>query len=439
MRQFSVGSLRLAVRAELDGTRARTLRLLHGLPDADVQRQPSPVVSPPAWDLGHVAWFEDQWLVARLGAEPVSAPGAARLYDAEVQPRPGRGGLALADRQGCLRYLAEVRTAALRVLAGLDLEAEDPLLRGGFVHRMIVNHEAQHQENMLHSLARMPRYRAPREAAAPRPRQRVGGMVRVPAGPFPLGRDLEPGVYDNEAPAHEVDVPEFWIDAAPVTNGDFLRFVEAGGYHERGWWSEDGWELRGALRWEHPLDWQRAPQGWARRSFDTVALLAPDEPVMHVSWYEAEAYARWAGKRLPTEPEWEKACAWDPVARRKLPWPWGDAPWSPERANLGQRLFQPAPVGSYPGGRSPVGCHQMLGDVWEWTASELGPYPGFKPFPYAGYSVPWMRGGWFVLRGGSWATSPSIARPTFRNWAQPDHRHIFAGFRCARSEAPEGA
>jgi gamma-glutamyl hercynylcysteine S-oxide synthase len=432
-------TLRRALALALEEVRRDTHRLAAGVPDERFQAQVEAVVSPPAWDLGHIAWFEDQWLVAALGQPPVHGPEAATLYDADRNPRPERGGLDLPDRAAVLRRQAEVRAAALHALEGLDLDGKDPLTRGGFVHRMIQNHEAQHQENLLHGLARMEAYAAPRLGPLPEPRAAVEGMVRIPGGPFPMGADLAPGVYDNEAPAHEVDVPEFWLDAAPVTNAQFLRFVEAGGYAEQAHWSEDGWLLREALGWQHPWGWERRGQGWVRRAFDRVAPLDPRQPVVHVSWYEADAYARWAGKRLPTEAEWEKAATWDHEAQAKRAWPWGDAPWEPHRANLGGRLFDPALVGAFPEGATPHGVHQLSGDVWEWTSSELRPYPGFRAYPYDAYSVPWMQGGWFVLRGGSWASRAHLARPTFRNWGQPDHRQLFAGFRCASSAAPRGA
>jgi iron(II)-dependent oxidoreductase len=152
--------------------------------------------------------------------------------------------------------------------------------------------------------------------------------------------------------------------------------------------------------------------------------------VQHVSFYEAEAYAQWAGRRLPTEAEWETA-ATSTADGEKLLQPWGDAPHR-GRANVGRARFAPAPVGSYPGGVSPVGCHGMLGDVWEWTASPFRAYPEFEPFPYPEYSAVFFDGGYRVLRGGSWATHPLVARATFRNWDHPQRRQIFSGFRTAR-------
>jgi iron(II)-dependent oxidoreductase len=248
-----------------------------------------------------------------------------------------------------------------------------------------------------------------------------------------MGTDVDPWAYDNEMPAHEVELAPFWIDTAPVDNASFLGFVGSGGYGDSRWWTEEGWAWRQKAGLEHPQFWQREGAGsWSRRRYGRIEALPLDEPVQHVCWYEADAFARWAGKRLPTEAEWEMAASWDSTARRKLRFPWGDEAPEEHRANLGQRRFGPAPVGAYPAGASPWGCHQMVGDVWEWTSTDFLPYPGFASFPYREYSEVFFGGGYKVLRGGSWATHPVAIRTTFRNWDWPIRRQIFCGFRCAR-------
>jgi iron(II)-dependent oxidoreductase len=258
--------------------------------------------------------------------------------------------------------------------------------------------------------------------------------VLVAEGPFLLGNADEPWAYDNERAQHEVDLPAFWIDTTPVTNRAFAEFVAAGGYEDPSFWSEMGWSWQSEARFEHPQFWLRDGDGpWSRRRFGTIELLPLDDPVQHVCWYEAEAYARWTGKRLPTEQEWEKAASWDPEHGLKRRFPWGDEQPGPEHANFGGRRFSPAPVGSYPAGASAYGCLQMLGDVWEWTSSDFRSYPGFAAFPYREYSEVFFGNEYKVLRGGSWATHPLVARTTFRNWDFPIRRQIFAGFRCARS------
>jgi iron(II)-dependent oxidoreductase len=215
-----------------------------------------------------------------------------------------------------------------------------------------------------------------------------------------------------------------------VTNGSFLEFVEADGYRDGPAWTPAGREWRDRERLEAPMSWKRDGSGaWFRIRFGNREPLPLEEPVQHVSWYEADAFARWAGRRLPTEPEWERAASWD--GRRKRRYPWGYE-FEPRRANLGAARFRPSPVGSFPAGAAPCNARQLVGDVWEWTASDFVGYPGFRPFPYAEYSEVFFGSEYKVLRGGSWATHPDAVRTTFRNWDFPVRRQLFAGFRTAR-------
>jgi iron(II)-dependent oxidoreductase len=418
-------------------TRLRTRELVSPLDDAALGRQWSPIMSPLAWDLGHIANFEEQW-VRRAHFPTRRRDDAARerdrLYDAVAHARPTRGALPLLDRRGALAYLDDVRRHTFEAIAGATFPASDPLLRDGFVHAMLAQHEAQHTETMLQTvqLAGLA-YEPARREAPPSARVVVdeGWQAWVPAGPFLMGTDDRALAYDNERPRHEVTLAAYRIDVAPVTNAAYRRFVEDGGYRHRAHWDDAGWAWLQTSGAEHPGGWRRSAGGWRERAFGRDEPLLDDQPVVHISWYEAGAYARWAGKRLPTEAEWEKAAAWDLerlVPRRH---PWGDAAYTPERANLDQRCFAPAAVGAYPTGTSYFGCHQMLGCVWEWTASDFGPYPGFEVFPYPEYSALHFGRGYKVLRGGSWATQPLVARNTFRNWDLPERRQIFAGFRCA--------
>jgi iron(II)-dependent oxidoreductase len=297
---------------------------------------------------------------------------------------------------------------------------------------MIVQHEQQHDETMLatHQL----RLGAPVLDAPPPPAARavVSDEVAVPGGAFTMGTSTEPWALDNERPAHQVHVPSFFLDAAPVTNRQFAAFIDDGGYTERRWWSEAGWAHRTAAGLEAPMHWRPDGDGWAATSFGRTAPVEPDAPVVHVCFYEAEAYARWVGKRLPTEQEWEKAARFDPVSGRSRRYPWGDDDPQPQHANLGQRHLTPAPVGAYPAGASPSGVHQLIGDVWEWTSSTFSGYPGFRPYPYREYSEVFFGPSQRVLRGGSFGTDAAACRGTFRNWDYPIRRQIFAGFRCAR-------
>jgi iron(II)-dependent oxidoreductase len=254
--------------------------------------------------------------------------------------------------------------------------------------------------------------------------------VLVPAGAFTLGvdGDREPWSLDNERPAHTVDLPAFRIGRVPVTNAQWQQFVAAGGYDEERWWSPRGWSHRVQAGLERPLFWEA---DGSRRRFGIVEEIPPDEPVQHVCFFEAEAYAAWAGARLPTEREWEKACAWDPATGRRRRWPWGDSDWTPAVANLGGEALRPAPVGAYAAGASAYGVEQTIGDVWEWTSSGFEPWPGFAPMLYADYSEPFFGGDFRVLRGGSWAVGGASIRPSFRNWDLPIRRQIFSGLRLA--------
>jgi iron(II)-dependent oxidoreductase len=419
---------------ELDGGRRRSLALLEPLTEPDLRRQHSPLMSPLVWDLAHVGNYEDLWLLRALG-QPGVRPELDDVYDAFKHPRRDRPALPMLGPAEARAYLAEVRAQVLEHLDRVRLDGRDPLLTDGFVYGMVVQHEAQHDETMLATLNLMepPGYRpdAPAAPGAAGSATTLASEVLVDAGPFQMGTSTEPWAYDNERPAHEVDLPAFWIDAAPVTNGAYLDFIDDGGYHDPRWWTTDGWKWREEAGLEHPQFWARDGD-WVRTRFGWTEPLVGAEPVQHVCWYEADAFARWAGKRLPTEAEWEKAAAWDPVAGRKRRYPWGDDEPDAGRANLGQRHFGPAAVGAYPAGASAYGCVQMVGDVWEWTASDFIGYPGFAVHPYKEYSEVFFGSEYKVLRGGSWATHPTAMRTTFRNWDYPIRRQIFSGFRCAR-------
>jgi iron(II)-dependent oxidoreductase len=233
-----------------------------------------------------------------------------------------------------------------------------------------------------------------------------------------------------------VEVSAFWLDTTPVTNGAYLEFIAAGGYQDPAWWTPEGWRHVQETGLEAPLFWSRDGDAWVRRRFGHTEPVPADEPVLHVCWYEADAYARWAGRRLPTEAEWEKAARHDPASGRSRRYPWGDADPGPEHANLGQRHLRPAPAGSYPAGAAPSGARQLIGDVWEWTSSDFDPYPGFEAFPYKEYSEVFFGPEYKVLRGGAFGVDQVVCRGTFRNWDYPIRRQIFAGFRTARDAAP---
>jgi gamma-glutamyl hercynylcysteine S-oxide synthase len=424
------------IAGELAAARRRSLALLDPVPEEDLLRQHSPLMSPLVWDLAHVGNYEEQWLLGAVADTRVAAH-LDGVYDAFRNPRRDRPQLDLLAPEPARTYVSDIRQRVLDVLDRLELD-DGPLLDNGFVYGMVVQHEHQHDETMTATLQLRSTTEYPLVNGAGAPAsdddRSLPAEVRVDGGSFVMGTDLEPWADDNERPAHSVDVDAFWIDTTPVSNAAYAEFIADGGYDDPRWWNDAGWAWRQAGALEHPEFWSPdGAGGWVRSRFGRVEAVPPDEPAQHVCWYEADAYARWAGKRLPTEAEWEKAASWTPdgVKRR---YPWGDEEPGPSRANLatGGR-FAPTPAGSFPAGASRWGCRQMIGDVWEWTASDFAPYPGFRPFPYREYSEVFFGSEYKVLRGGSWATHPAAVRTTFRNWDYPIRRQIFSGFRCARN------
>jgi len=437
-------AIRARLRADLDRARERTSTLTSVVDHDELTRQHSPLMSPLVWDLAHIGNQEELWLLRRLADRPaLLPPGIDELYDAFRHPRADRPSLPLLDPTQARRYVAEVRGRVSDLLestplAGPPVTFKDALLDEGFAFAMIAQHEQQHVETMLatHQL----RVGPPALTAPPAPHRPVPALpteVLIPAGDFEMGTDLDPWALDNERPAHRVHVPAFALDSTPVTNAAYAQFIAAGGYTDPRWWHPDGWVHVQAAGLVAPQFWVPNGPDWSVLRFGETLPVHPDEPVQHVCWYEADAYARWAGRRLPTEAEWEKAARHDPVTGRSRRYPWGDAEPDEQRSNLGGRHLGPATVGAYPEGASAYGVHQLIGDVWEWTSSDFGGYPGFVAFPYKEYSEVFFGPGYKVLRGGAWAVDPVACRGTFRNWDHPIRRQIFAGFRTARSVGPE--
>jgi iron(II)-dependent oxidoreductase len=356
----------------LRAVRQRTLDLIAHLPPADLERQVDPIMSPLVWDLAHIAAYEDLWLVQRFSGAPLLRPDLAARYDAFETPRSVRGEIELLDTPRALDYLDAVRA---RVLETLDGRPPDPV-----IHEMVLRHELQHTETMRQAMelgGLLPPGEPALEPVAP-----GDDWVTVPAGPFRMGANGASFSYDNERPAHDVDLATFRIARRPVTNGTWMRFVEGGGYVRREWWSDEGWS------WKEDYDITHHP---------VVATGDPDAPACHVSWFEADAFARAHGARLPTEAEWEKAATWT----------------------------QETAAGT-------TGALDGTGQVWEWTSSTFGGYPGFVAHPYREYSEVFFGDSYRVLRGGSWATDSRVATPSFRNWDLPQRRQIFSGVRLAK-------
>jgi iron(II)-dependent oxidoreductase len=408
-------------------------------------------MSPLVWDLAHVANYEELWLLRALDGRPARDEQLDWLYNAFEHPRWTRPSLPLLDPTEARAYAASVRHDALALLTSLsdrlDAPADpgtttvDRLLTDGFVYGMVLQHEHQHAETILATRQLMGPAAAPPPGAtlttghAERPD--LPADVAVAEGDYLIGTDDDPWAYDNERSRHQVHLEAFRIDTVPVTVSAFRQFVDDGGYHRPELWAEDGFAWARAESLEHPQFWQRAGEGsWALLRGGRVLDLddLADEPVQHVSWHEAQAFATWAGRRLPTEAEWEVAATWDPATGRPRRFPWGDDAADDRRATLGQRFDGPRPVGAVAAGVSPLGMHQAVGDVWEWTASRFDPHPGFESFPYDEYSAVFFAEDHRVLKGGSWATDPLAVRGTFRNWDHPIRRQIFAGFRTAADD-----
>jgi len=438
---FDEAGLRERIAAELTAARGRTTLLTDAVDDADLVRQHSPLMSPLVWDLAHIANQEELWLLRMVGRADPMHPEIDPLYDAFEHPRAERPTLPLLPPAEARSYGHEVRGRVLDLLDGARFTGAR-LVEDGFAFGMVAQHEAQHDETMLitHQLRTgLPVLSASFPSAVPADALRLPVEVLVPGGPFTMGTSTDPWALDNERPAHTVDVPAFYIDTTPVTCGDFISFIADGGYDSPRWWTEDGWAHRQRAGLIAPLYWRFEAGQWVRSVFGRLEPVELAEPVLHVSWYEADAYARWAGRRLPTEAEWEKAARFDPATGQSLRYPWGNAEPSAALANLGQEFLRPAPAGSYPAGAAPSGARQLIGDVWEWTSSDFGPYPGFAAWPYREYSEVFFGPDYKVLRGGSFAVSPVACRGTFRNWDYPIRRQIFSGFRTARSAVLDNA
>jgi gamma-glutamyl hercynylcysteine S-oxide synthase len=425
-------------------SRKRTLELVGDLTDEQMLGPRLRIVNPALWEIGHLAWFQEYWNLRRddenggFSFGPSVLENADELYNSMEVAHDTRWDIPLLSREDTMAYMQRVFDDALH-----KLHTEGPTDENIYFALLATFHEDMHGEaftytRQTHGLSAPPISDydpAVLEGQLPGPYE---GDVEIAGGQFMLGATADlPFVFDNEKWAHRVEVAPFKMARAPVTNAEFASFVDHGGYERYEFWSEEGWAWRDSVSAEYPVYWSKGTDGWNHRRFDWVEPLPPHQPIIHVNWYEAEAYCRWAGRRLSTEAEWELAASAEPtpdgsvIASRKRLYPWGDEPPTPRHANLDARLLGPADVAAFPGGDSAFGLRQMMGNTWEWCADDFLPYPGFVRDPYKDYSEPWF-GDHKVLRGGCWATRGRLLRNTWRNFYTPDRRDVFAGFRtCA--------
>ena len=404
--------------------RSRELALFTDLAEDQLLGPEQHFLEPPIWELGHVGWFQEYWILRKLGgAEPILDGGDA-IYDAFNVSYKLRWSHEFPTRDETLEYVRTVLDRSCERLAGREASAEEK-----YFYWLATQHEYMHSENlcMVRQTLGYARPQFKKSAVLHDPTFEQAD-VEIPGGTYALGaREDGSFVFDNEKWSHEIAIEPFRMANAPVTNGEFLAFVEDGGYGSRRIWGKHGWEWRRREGATHPLFWRKSDSGWLGSKFGEEFPLAPNDPVVHINWYEARAYCKWAGRRLPTEAEWELAAS----GYEKRRFPWGDEFPTPERANLDWSHTGVVDVSAYPEGDSVFGCRGMIGNIWEWTDSTLHTYPGFTVDPYKEYSEPYF-GQKRVLRGGGFASRSKLVRNTWRNFFMLHRRNIVAGFRtCA--------
>ncbi|MBE9210935.1 ergothioneine biosynthesis protein EgtB [Nostoc sp. LEGE 06077] len=418
-------STKEAIYYALNECRWKTLKLLDELDDTTFRNQYHPDFSPVGWHLGHIAYTESLWLLEHSAGLRCLFPQYRKLFAADGLPKCER--IQLPNLAEISDYLQTVRDKVLEYLEVADIEPQERLWR------FLIQHESQHCEILSYVWELSKRGKGvgvqgmnialktqhSKLSTQHSKHSTSTEMVMIPAGEFEMGNNSLDAL-DNEIVCHQVYLDTYWIDRYPVTCGQYREFMAAGGYENPDWWSEAGWQWLQIEQVTQPLYWQ------SDRSYD-------NHPVCGVSWYEAEAYSRFVGKRLPTEAEWEKAASWDAQTKRRRTYPWGEEIPTSEYCNCDRLISQTTPVDTYPAGKSAYGLFDTLGNVWEWTDSWFAPYQGFQSYPYVGYSQVYFDNQHRVLKGGSWATRPWVVRSSFRNWYHPCVRQVFAGFRCATS------
>jgi iron(II)-dependent oxidoreductase len=419
----------------LRDARARTLELVVDLEPEQLLGPRLDIVNPLLCEIGHLAWFHEYFILRRVDGRASLLPNADALYNSATVPHDDRWQLPLPSLDGTLEYMSGVQSALTQRLKHPIANEEE-----SFLYKLITFHEDMHGEAFTYSRQTL-EYPQPHFAAERLPADAAAGPlpgdVEIPGGSFMLGSfPTAPFAFDNEKWAHAVNVRPFRMARAAVTNAEFAAFIDDRGYQNRKYWDDPGWDWRMSVNAEHPLYWIRQDGKWTERRFDRIEALSPHRPVIHVNWHEANAWCRWANRRLPSEVEWEVAASAESTANGALSaskrvYPWGDEAPTQRNANLDGHALGTVDVGACAAGDSAWGCRQMIGNVWEWTASTFEPFPGFSPDAYQEYSQPWF-GSRKVLRGGAWATRGRMINNTYRNFFPPDRRDIFAGFRTVK-------
>jgi iron(II)-dependent oxidoreductase len=405
---------------------ARTHEVIADLTDAQLMVPQAEILNPFNWEVGHVAFFWEYFVLRQLGRKPSIRADADALFDSAKVDHDTRWALPLPSRAEILAYTDTIRDLVIAHLKRQPLTSQN-----SYLPWLSVYHEDMHAEAFTY-MRQTVGYAPPKLDVSTQPNVEAGalpGDAHVPGGEYRIGAEkgVPRFVFDNEQWAHEVSLPAFRIARAPVTQAEFAAFVDDRGYARRELWSDAGWDWLREADATHPVYWRRSVVGWQRRHFDAWHDLEPHRPVIHVNWFEAEAWCNWAGRRLPTEAEWEVAAA----GPGKQLYPWGSEA-DGSRANLDWSRMDTVDVAALPEGDSVFGCRQMIGNVWEWTASPFAPYPGFVKGPYQEYSEPWFHER-RVLRGGAWATRSRMIHNEWRNFFQPWRRDVMASFRtCAR-------
>jgi len=416
-------------------TRNRTLEIVKTLEKDDFVVQTAFYMSPPKWHLGHISWIYEA-IMSKLDKnyEFYSKEFSEYLNSYYQQfgiphDKGSRGIVSRPTVDQIFQYFNNVNQRVELFIKSKTLSDEDVrLITMGF------HHECQHQELLVYDLQNLlaDQYKPVKKCEKPIAVEIKQESVNINGGIYNMGYNGEDYCYDIELPEHKVYLNDYKMDIFSITNQQYLEFIEDGGYETYKYWLSDGWEKVKTNDWTAPMYWENIDGNWMVQNFQGLRNVSPKEPVCHVSYYEAEAYCKWAGKRLPTEAEWEKAACWDENKKQKTVFPWGNDLPTQQNANLLEsHIWRCTDIGSYPESRSHYGCHQMIGDVWEWTSSEFTGYPGFTS-SFDEYNDKWFTNQ-KVLRGGSFSTPKMSIRGSYRNFFRLDERWLFSGFRCVEN------